>query len=153
MGKLTNEERARLDGLAKAYAEKAKANWNKVYNSLNDDQKVFIGGYQGKINDELMQCLNSGKKPSDYFATKGKWLFDGCILKRHRDAFLYIVDNCTAYVYQTGWSRRSFRSSDYSLYRGKIGDIIASFRQMNSIDVDYADFLENNLTEELAAYK
>lgn len=153
MGKLTNEERARLDGLAKAYAEKAKANWNKVYNSLNDDQKVFIGGYQGKINDELMQCLNSGKKPSDYFAAKGKWLFDGCILKRHRDAFLYIVDNCTAYIYQKGWSRRSFRSCDYSLYRGKIGDIIASFRQMNSIDVDYADFLENNLTEEQAAYK
>ncbi len=56
MGKLTNEERARLDGLAKAYAEKAKANWNKVYNSLNADQKDFIGGYQGKINDELMQC-------------------------------------------------------------------------------------------------
>lgn len=153
MGKLTNEERARLDGLAKKYSEKMKENWNKVYHALNNDQKEFIDGREGKIKDELTKHLKSGKKPSDYFKTTGEWIFGGCILKRHRDAFLYIVDNCTTFIYPTGWGRRTFRSDDYSLYQGKIRDIIKSFRDMNFIDADYADFLENNLTEEEAAYK
>lgn len=153
MEKLTNEEKARLNGLAKNYAEKVNETWNKVYRSLDADQKEFINGYTGNILSELTQHLKSGKKPSDYFKKQGKWLFEGCILKRHKDAFLYIADNCTAFIYPTGWSRRTFRSCDYSLYPGKICDIIKSFRQMNCMDVDYADFLENNLSEEQAAYK
>ena len=153
MKKLTNEERARLEELANNYAKKVNEHWNQVYHSLDSHQKEFINGRNGKINDELTQYLKSGKKPSDYFKTSGKWLFDGCILKHHRNAFLYIVDNCTAFSYPTGWYRRTFRSSDYSFYQDKIRDIIADFIGMRYIDADYGDFLENNLSEEEAAYK
>ncbi len=153
MEKLTNEQRAKRKKLAETYKEKVNARWNQVYNSLDDEQKKFIGGYQGRLNDELIECLNSGKNPSEFFRTEGKWLFGGCILDRHRDAFLYMADNCTAFVYQTGWSRRSFRSEDTSLYWAKLYDMMTSFRKINAFDVELMDFVEDNLPEEQAAYK
>lgn len=153
MEKLTNEERARLEGLAKDYGKKAGERWNKIYNALEEDRKDFIDGRAGVISGELMKYLKSGGKPSVFFETSGKWLFEGCILERHRNAFLYIVDNCTAFIYQTGWGRRTFRSADYYYYQVKIRSIVMEFIEMNRIDKDYADFLENNLTEEEAAYK
>lgn len=154
MEKLTNEERARLDGLAKNYAEKVKADWSRVYSPLTADQKAFIdGNYKSAIRDEFEAYLRSGKKPSGYFKKDGDWLFHGCILERHRDAFLYIIDQCTAFIFPVGQYRRSFRSRDYSLYLDKLCDILARFKDINRIDVDYADFLEDNLSEEQAAYK
>ncbi len=153
MEKLTNEERARFDKLAKDYEKKVATNWNQVYHSLTTDQKEFINGHHKNIYHELAQYLNSGKKPSGYFNTTGKWLFGGCILERHKNAFLYIVDSCTAFIYQSYWYRRAFRSCDYSLYLNKICDIVKSFKDMNCIDADYADFLENNLPEEQTAYR
>lgn len=87
MEKLTNEEKARLNGLAKNYDEKVRETWDNVYRSLNADQKEFINGYASNIGNELTQHLKSGKKPSDYFKEQGKWLFDGCILKRTETLF------------------------------------------------------------------
>lgn len=155
MGKLTNKERARLDALADAYQETQRDRWNKVYNSLDNDQMIFIDSfrYVGKITGELSQFLNSGKKPSEYFETAGSWLLENCILRRHKAAFLYMVDNCTSFIYPTGWVRRTFRSCDYSLYVDKIHQIVMRFIGMSDIDAAYEDFLENNLTEEQAAYK
>lgn len=153
MEKLTNEERARLNELADNYAKKVKEYQEQVQLSLNDHQKNFLTGRNSNIHDEFIQYLKSGKKPSDYFKTDGKWLFDGCILQRHRDAFLYIVDNCTAFSYPTGWGRRTFRTGDYSFYQDKIHDILRDFLNINWIDADYGDFLENHLSEEETAYK
>lgn len=153
MGKLTNKERARLDALADKYDEIQRDKWNKVYNSLDSHQQIFIDNYRGKITSELSQHLNSGKKPSEYFETTGSWIFGTCILRRHKAAFLYMVDNCTSFIYPTGWGRRTFRSCDYGLYVDKIHQITMKFKYMNRIDAAYEDFLENNLTEEQAAYK
>lgn len=115
---------------------------------------IFIDSfrYVGKITGELSQFLNSGKKPSEYFETAGSWLLETCILRRHKAAFLYMVDNCTSFIYPTGWGR-TFRSCDYSLYVDKIHQILMRFIGMSDIDAAYEEFLENNLTEEQAAYK
>ena len=153
MTKLTNVERAKLKELSDNYAKRIEETRNKVSQSLSEDQKDFINKHEGKIYDEFTRHLNSGKKPSEFFRTTGKWLFDGCILQRHKDAFLYMADNCTAFIYETGWGRRTFRSKHYCYYYDIIFGMLRDFQQMNCMDVDYADFLENNLSVEQAAYK
>lgn len=156
MQKLTNEDRARIEALAKQYGNAAEGKWQEAMKTLDEDQRAFIRGYSygsSAIYRELLEHLEQGKKPSEFFEKKCKWLFGKCILKRHKDAFLYIVDNCTAFIFQMGWGRRTFRSGDFSLYADKICVIVSEFTNSNRIDVDFADFLENNLTEEQAAYK
>lgn len=156
MQKLTNEEIARIEALAKQYGNAAEEKWQAAMQTLDEEQRAFIRGNtfrNSAVYRELSEHLKEGKKPSEFFEKKCKWLFDKCILKRHKDAFLYIVDNCTAFIFQTGWGRRSFRSEDFSLYADKICFIVSDFTDSNRMDVDFADFLENNLTEEQAAYK
>lgn len=156
MQKLTNEERARIEALAKQYGNAAEEKWQAVMQTLDEDQRAFIRGNSFRntaIYGEFSEHLKKGHRPSEFFEKKCKWLFGQCILERHRDAFLYIVDNCTAFIFQTGWGRRSFRSEDFSLYADKICFIMSDFTDINRMDVDFADFLENNLTEEQAAYK
>lgn len=155
MQKLTNEERARVTALAKQYGNEAEGKWLAVRKTLEEEQRIFIGSSfrTSAIYRELSEHLQKGKKPSEFFEKKCKWLFGQCILKRHKDAFLYIADNCTAFIFQTGWGRRSFRSKDFSLYTDKLCHIMSGFIDINRMDADFADFLENNLTEEQAAYK
>ena len=153
MTKLTNEERVKQEELAENYAKIVQENKNRIYQSLNDDQKKFIDESSGNLDNEFFQHLADGKKPSEFFKTSGEWLFDGCILKRHRDAFLYMADNCTAFIFRTGRNRKTFRSSYYNYYYVLIHNIIDSFQCLNCMDVDYADFIENNLSMEQLAYK
>lgn len=156
MQKLTNEERARMEALAKQYCNAAEGKWLAVKKTLDEEQNKFIRSNTFRtsaIYGELLQHLEKGKRPSEFFKQKCKWLFGTCILERHKDAFLYIADNCTAFIFQTGWGRRTFRSEDFSLYADKICVILSGFTDINRMDVDFADFLENNLTEEQAAYK
>lgn len=156
MQKLTNEDRARIVELARQYGNEAERKWQAVIKTLDEEQRAFIqDDYHGRsaIYRELLKHLEKGKKPSEFFEKKCKWLFGKCILDRHKDAFLYIVDNCTAFIFQMGWERRNFRSEDYSLYAYKIFTIVRGFTNANRMDVDLADFLEDNLTEEQAAYK
>lgn len=156
MQKLTNEDRARIEALAKQYGNAAEGKWQAVMKTLDEEQRAFIRGFSygnSAIYRELSEHLEKGKRPSEFFEKKCKWLFGKCILERHKDAFLYIVDNCTAFIFQTGWGRRTFRSEDFSLYADKICVIVSEFTNSNRMDVDFADFLENNLTEEQAAYK
>lgn len=156
MQKLTNEDRARIEALAKQYGNAVERKWQEAMKALDEDQRTFIHGnlyVRSAIYREFSEHLKKGKRPSEFFEKKCKWLFGKCILKRHKDAFLYIVDNCTAFIFQSGWGRRSFRSGDFLLYADKICAIVSAFIRSNRMDVDFADFLENNLTEEQAAYK
>ncbi len=156
MAKITNDERARLAKLAEDYKKKAEEKWDKKLNSLDKEQQAFLRNYNrdnSGILRDLEEFTKKGKKPSEFFTKKCKWLFDGCILKRHEDAFLYAVDNVTAWIFQIGWGRRTFRSADASLYTHKLRDIANEFANSNRIDAEYADFLENKLPEDQLAYK
>lgn len=159
MDKVTNEERARMDALAKSYREKENSRWNSIINSLDEDQRNFIrlrtNGIGEKIFNELMDFLSKGdKKPSEFIIENCQWLFEkGCVLSRNKNAFLYAIDNCNNFSYGIGWGRRSFRSKDYTYYKDLLKDIISSYTNTYAIDADFADFLEDKLTEEQLAYK
>lgn len=156
MEKHTNGERVQMERLAKAYQKTADEKWLAVFNALTDEQKGFLQGYgpdHTKIIRALQAFLKTGKKPSVFFEKEGKWLYGQCILKRHWDAFLYSIDNCTASIFQLGWYRRSFRSNDYSLYVSKIVQIAVDFTKSNRIDAELADLLEDALPEEQIAYQ
>ena len=156
MDKVTNEERARLSALANTYRTKMSNRWNEIFNSLDETQKEFINRkIDGKILTQLMDFVKDGKKkPSDFIKKNCKWLFEkGCILERNKDAFLYTLDSCNNFSYCLGWNRRSFRSKDYSHYLNVFVEIISAFATGTRIDADYADFLEDKLSEEELAYK
>lgn len=153
MEKLTNENRAEREALAKRYEEQARAKTNAAILKLEGKQQAFLrSDYNSDIQKELGQALKAGKKPSEFFR-KCKWLFGDIILKRHKDAFFYAVDTCTAHIYTSRWYRRTFRSDDYYFYYEKINGIVTAFKNMNGIDADYADVLEDKITEEQQAYK
>lgn len=155
MKKITGEERAHFEELAKQYGISVQKEWQDIRNKLDKDHNDFINReYEScQFYEEYIQHLKSGRKPSEFFSTKGNWLFDGCILKRHKDSFMYAADNCVKWIYPTGWNRRPFRSGDYMLYRRKIIDIIHSFIYMRCIDEDFADILEGNIPPEQLIYK
>lgn len=153
MEKLTNENRAEREALAKQYKEKADAKTHAAFTKLSDKQRAFLKpDYTSDLQKELCRVLKAGKKPSEFFK-KCNWLFGDIILKRHKDAFLYAVDTCTAHIYTSRWYRRTFRSDDYYFYHEKINSIVTAFKSMNGIDADYADVLEDKITEEQQAYK
>lgn len=153
MDKLTNENRAEREALAKRYDDQVTAKTNAAILKLEGKQQAFLrADYKSELQKELFKTISSGKKPSEFFK-KCKWLFGDIILKRHKDAFLYAVDTCTAHIYTDRWYRRTFRSNDYSFYHEKINSIVDAFKYMNGIDADYADILENKITEEQKAYK
>lgn len=151
---LTNEEHARLTELADTYKKAADEKWNAVLSTLNADLRDFLRFYSDNtsIRDKLRAFLKTGKKPSDYFQTAGKWLCGSCILTRHWEAFLYVIDNCTAFTCQIGENRRSYRSESFYLYTEKIVEIAISFTNMNRIDKNLADILEGRLTVDERAY-
>lgn len=155
MEKLTNEESLRLKELAEAYKKTADEKWYAVFNTLNAEQRAFLEYYNNscsKIYKELRAFLKTGKKPSDFFRKTGKWLRGKCILERHWDAFLYVIDNCTAFTYQLGIHRRTFRSESFSFYTEMISNIAVSFTAINRVDANLADILEDRLPEGQRAY-
>lgn len=155
MEKLTNEEKARRQALAADYRKKANEAWSAKLATLDAEQKAFLQNYNAqssKLFTELTVLLEKGQKPSDIFAKKFKWLFDGCILKRHKEAFLYIADNIGAFPFTQGWERRTFRSSDLSLYAHKLSTLVNAFTGSNRIDAELADIIEGKLPEEQRAF-
>lgn len=155
MEKLTNEERARLDALANEYEKKIDGEREEYCASLDEDLRRFLRKDRGgsEFYAKLQKHLNSGKKPSDFFKTTGNRLFGGCIPKRFENAFLWAADNVTAWIYPDGWSRRTFRSADISLYERRIYLILTQFIDSCRIDAELADILEDKLPEEQLAYK
>lgn len=154
MEKLTNEQRAERERLAQNCWQKEKDRVERALAKLTGEQRGFVNNdASAPLNAELAEILRTGKKPSEFFTKRTPWLFGEVIRERHRAAFLWAVDNCTAWIYTSGWGRRTFRSEDRSLYLGKIREIITAFIEMGKIDVDYADFLEDKLSEEQLAFK
>lgn len=158
MEKLKKKEKARLIKLAEEYYQKICENRHKVHNALDEEQLRFLRGTGVPIQAELGEHLKSGKKPSDYFKTKGSWIFEGCILESHKEALFSLIDGVREFIIQDAHTQTSYRpiscrSSDYFFYIRTIQYIIMDFEDINWIDVDYADFLENHLSEEQAAYK
>lgn len=154
MDKVTNEDRARKAALVDSFYQKADKAMRSAKRSLDKDMQLFYDRKnEGKFYDDYIEYMNSGKLPSEFFKTRGEKLVDACVLKRHKDAFLYTIDNCTACIFQTGYCRRTFRSSDYSFYQRKIRDILQMFIYTSVIDADFADYLEDKLPEDALAYK
>lgn len=153
MEKLTNEQRAERDALAKKYTAEWRERKNKLLGTLDTDEQEFMRGYVAKIMKELEKFVEGGKKPSEFLAKKCKWLFaKDVIRKQDKDALLYMVDECNNFIYMMDWGRRTFRSADYSLYLAKIGQIVSQFFDWRLYDIgDYADFLEDKIPAEVSA--
>lgn len=153
MEKLTNEQRAERAALAKKYTAEWRERKTKIINALGEDEQEFLRNTNGKLMQELEKFVKGGKKPSEFLEKKCKWLFTkDVIAKRDKKALLYMVDECTNFIYMNGWGRRTFRSADYSLYLKKIDQIISQFFnwQLYEID-DYADLLEDKIPAEVSA--
>ena len=119
--------------------------------------KKFLDGFsswrsKGKSEDELRSELEKGRKPSEFFLERFPSLFGSWIPERNRAAFLWAVDACLERPYQTGYSRRSMRSSKYSDYIDVIRWILYSFTNDAVVDAELADVLSGAIPQEAKSY-
>ncbi|MDE6252275.1 MAG: DUF4132 domain-containing protein [Lachnospiraceae bacterium] len=157
------EQQAR-DNMAKEFSKELDKRNEQIKSRFTDKQRSFISeteysySWDCKNNSELGKQLYNGlcsgkyKKPSEFFKEEADFLFDGYILPRFKDCFLYTVDNCIKYQYSQTYYRRSFRTSDYSIHYFNIISIINKFHSDLCIDKDVCDVLKHNISEKEDAY-
>lgn len=154
--------------LRKKMAEEFKKELDRkneqIKNGLKKEQREFVKDAESlsywnkKLDSNLARQLYNGlrtgkyKKPSEFFKKETKWMFDGYILPRFKESFLYAVDNRIKYQYSDSYYRRSFRTSDYSIHIYNIFQIIKGFHRNLCIDRDICDVLKNNIQEQEKAY-
>lgn len=148
MEKLTNEERARREKLARDFRDEFNTKEQRLRDGMSQDMREFIGGTYGNLYyQKIYNGLKKGKKPSECFKKECQWLFDGWLLPRHKEAFYYSLDNCIKYPFTTGWNRRSFRSSDITDYMDKFKDIMYDFHKKSAVDASVEDILSGNVSD------
>ncbi len=160
MEKMDNIEKAKWEQEGKEISQKIRAAKEKLIESLPPEQKEFVQYCRcGKPKDgcvlskKLRKGLRDGtyKKPSEFFASECGWLFGGVIYERFKASFMYEVDNLIKYQYQRGWSRRSFRTSDYSVIFPIITNVVEEYVNI-PIDRKLSDILDGNLTDDEKLY-
>ena len=67
--------------------------------------------------------------------------------------FYYEIDRVRAYQYDNSMFRRNFRSQDYCTYIKLIHSILIEFITFSIINADINDYLLENVSDELTAYK
>lgn len=164
MGTNSNEDLERRQELANEFGQELKKREEKCISKFSKKQKEFLDdtyypfSYDKQIKSELgkklLSELKSGKysKPSEFFLDEMDILFEGYILKRYKEAFLYSVDNCNKYQYSHSYYRRSFRSSDYSMYIFNIMYIVEKFHKDLCFDTDVCSVLQKKVSEREMAY-
>lgn len=144
--KVKNEQREKRQQSVSELEEKQREFANYIKNRYDRNaQRAELAG-------ELREWLNKGNKPSDFFQLKCGDMFNGYILPRYKEAFLYSVDNVTRWQYSTSYWRRSFRSAKYAYYYDRIISMMSSFHRDLGIDKSYIDILKLNLPEDEKAY-
>lgn len=159
---IDSKEQQIRDNMAKEFSKELKRKNEQIINGFTDKQKRFISDidyiWDYKIDSELGKqlcyglCSGKYKKPSEFFKEEADFLFDGYILPRFKECFLYTVDNCIKYQYSRTYYRRSFRTSDYSIHYFNIIRFIDIFHRYLCIDRDVCDVLKHNISEKEAAY-
>ncbi|MBD5137459.1 MAG: DUF4132 domain-containing protein [Lachnospiraceae bacterium] len=159
---IDSKEQQVRDNMVKEFSKELKRKNEQIINGFTDEQKRFISDidyiWDYKINSELGKQLYNGlcsgkyKKPSEFFKEEADFLFDGYILPRFKECFLYTVDNCIKYQYSRTYYRRAFRTSDYSIHYFNIIRLIDQFHKYLCIDRDVCDVLTHNVSEKEDAY-
>ena len=67
--------------------------------------------------------------------------------------FYYEIDRVKEYQYEDSYYRRNFRSSDYCQYIHLINTILDQFIRFSALGADMYDYLSENVSEEVTAYK
>lgn len=160
----TEEEKLRAE-LAKQYEAKYVEKFNAVEKKLSPELLEFVNNFVRRwryvkgvssLADDLEEGLRSGryKKPSEFFLKKCSGLFNGFILPKDKEAFLYTVDSVTDLQYSQSYYRRSFRSKDYAYYMSKFISEISAFSMKAHcfFDHDICDLMTYNLPPEEKAY-
>ena len=148
MEKLTNEQREARHKRANAY--QVEQDQKKKNLDLTDDLRDIVKGYGAadtKAGLRMRDMLASGayEKPSDYFKKELMPLVGTMIPETMLQSLLYEIDQVRSYPYSEGWSRRPFRSYDYSVYTDKICTILYSYTKTN-FDAPYPDYLEGKVS-------
>ncbi len=159
---MTDEEKRRRE-LSNEFEKQLTLEKKKVYGALNSQQRDFVKYYnnryyshgekiQSKLVEDLREWLKNGKQPSLFFKEKCDWLFNGYILPRMREMFLYTVDHMSRWQYARSAWRRSFRTTDLSYYVSSMLAFISNLHDYACIDADLADRLTLRLPEKESAY-
>lgn len=103
------------------------------------------------IEKTYKQALKEGV-PSEFFKKYDKDL-KKVIKAELLPHFYYEIDRVKEYQYEDSYYRRNFRSSDYCQYIHLINTILDQFIRFSALGADMYDYLSENVSEEVTAYK
>lgn len=154
-----NEEAARKKALAADYENKVRQHEEKINDSLDPNQREFLGytydSYDKKIYSDMLSAMKDPNTiPSEYVSKKLGWLFDTAISSSRKEEILYFADRLRDYPYNDSYGRRSFRSKYNQAYAQKLSYLIRGycFSRGQLIDEPLEKILNRELPEDAQAY-
>ena len=131
--------------------ERLLATTNRDFKYLTDE---IIGRNTGNIPDiekRYRRALKDGKPSAFYkqYDQDLRKLIEPDLIP----LFYYEIDRVNLYQYDDSIYRRNFRSTEYLTYIKIINKILLQFINFSLLKVDMNDYLLENITEEMKAYK
>ncbi len=113
---------------------------------LPDDVKIFTESREVRIKLKQGETLGA-------FARKNFGaLFKGYIKPQYKQAFFWAVDNISRWQYSMSYYRRSYRSSDETVYSQLLNDIICKFSELGFFESPLEALITGNVSG-LEAYR
>lgn len=141
-----------------------KKKWAKKLLLQSDEAKKMVNDFESLRGDgtcttmlpnELRQKLRkTEKKPSEVMVDKKyKDLITYFVPEKLQDEYLYMIDKLIQFPYSQGMSRRTIRSTDYTLFVYRILQLLHDYRVLDFYGGNLAAYLRNELPEELLDHK
>ena len=157
MEKLTNEQRAQRKETAVKWSREESKRKDAALKKLPEEVSKYLGssyrndeGVNSVLGKKLADALRDGscKKPSDFVKSELSQIFGTLVPESMKESLLYSVDECRRWSYSMGYSRRPFRSGDYSLYLGRINAIICAYAVNSGVKLPFEDIVSGKMSEE-----
>lgn len=149
---------------------KLAAEYEEEWKQKNQLNLLLLTAEQKKILEEMKSWSNWGSdqdkalyqaawrydgsmKPSEFMKKYYKQLVKCCVPKSWQADYYAIIDKYNQFQYATGMGRRSMRSPDYEPFMVRVFLLLQCYRFFGIYHASMADYLKNQLSEELLDYK
>lgn len=146
--------------LTRKYYDKWESEHKKAIQKL--DQKVyekicnFSSSYYNTDSyfvSMVREKYKPGEKPSDFMKKNLGDFVDLFVPQNYIEDYYNIVDEYLTFQYTHGYTRRSFRTKDFSCHINNAIRLMKTYRTFGIFDATVSDYLRDHLSEELIDLK
>ncbi|WP_026507945.1 DUF4132 domain-containing protein [Butyrivibrio sp. MC2013] len=158
MRQISALERTSLERLGREYRKKHESMTAGRFNNLPRNVRDFVLAYRkgNKDNDlykDFAEHIRSGGVPSEYIRKSVPAILTDYIDSRHEKHLLYTIDHLHERIYQTGYYRRSMRTSDPHILADAALRKIEMFGDHDYVAADICDYLSDRISDEELGFK